>query len=148
MNKSLVLRDVEASDFKVLLEWRNEKITRKYSFESKVISNIDHDKYLTAATKNSSRSIFILEYNGLPIGTLKEDKIQNNVFEISYTISPKYRGMKFGQAMMRLYLLDRKGMFLCKVKDENIPSIMMLKKLGFKPSNREKKYNCLELTQG
>ena len=141
MNKSLVLRDVEASDFKVLLEWRNDNITRKYSFDSKLITNIDHDKYLTAAINNSSRSIFILEYNGLPIGTLKEDKIQNNVFEISYTISPKYRGMKFGQVMMRLYLMERTGRFLCKVKDGNIPSIMMLKKIGFKPSNQEKKYN-------
>ena len=68
-------------------------------------------------------------------------------FELSYTISPMYRGKKIGQIMMSLYLIERKGSFLCEVKEENVPSIKMIEKLGFKFFKNENGVNFYKLNQ-
>ena len=71
--------------------------------------------------------------------------MENDELELSYTISPMYRGKKIGQIMMSLYLIDTEGSFLCKVKEENISSIKMIEKLGFKLFNKEKRVNFYKL---
>jgi len=45
MRKSFNLREVTKSDWKVLLEWRNDKITRQNFFNSDSVSVSEHKKY-------------------------------------------------------------------------------------------------------
>jgi hypothetical protein len=115
MRTSFNLREVVLDDWEVLLEWRNEKITRQNFFHTGSISPDKHKKWLRDSLSMEGRTIFILEYNETPVGTIRED-IRKEEFELSFTIDPKYRGKKIGQIMMSLYLFDRKGLFLCEVK--------------------------------
>ena len=147
MRKSFNLREVTKSDWKVLLEWRNDKITRQNSFNSDLVSVSEHKEYIKNTITNPNRTLFILEYNEIPVGTIREDRLKRDELELSYTISPMYRGKKIGQIMMSLYLIERKGSFLCEVKEENIPSIKMIEKLGFKLFNTEKRVNFYKLNQ-
>ena len=147
MRKSLNLREVTKSDWKVLLEWRNDKITRQNSFNSDLVSVSEHKEYIKNTITNPNRTLFILEYNKIPVGTIREDRLDKDEFELSYIISPMYRGKKIGQIMMSLYLIERKGSFLCKVNEENVPSIKMIEKLGFKLFNTEKRVNFYKLNQ-
>ena len=148
MRKFFNLREVKKSDWKVLLEWKNDKITRQNSFNSELISINKHEEYIANTITNSNRTQFILEYNEIPVGTIREDKLERGgEFELSYTISPMYRGKKIGQIMISLYLIERKGTFLCEVKEENIPSIKMIEKLGFKLFKTENRVNFYELKQ-
>ena len=148
MRKYFNLREVTKSDWKVLLEWRNDKITRQNSFNSDLVSVSEHKEYIKNTITNPNRAQFILEYNEIPVGTIREDRLGGeDEFKLSYTISPMYRGKKIGQIMMNLYLIERKGSFLCEVKEENIPSIKMIEKLGFKLFNTEKKVNLYKLNQ-
>jgi ribosomal protein S18 acetylase RimI-like enzyme len=73
--------------------------------------------------------------------------LEKDELELSYTISPMYRGKKIGQIMMSLYLMERKGSFLCEVKEDNAPSIKMIEQLGFKLFNTEKRVNFYKLNQ-
>jgi RimJ/RimL family protein N-acetyltransferase len=145
MRKSFNLREVTQSDWKVLLEWRNEKITRQNSFNSDLVSLSEHKEYIKNTIANPNRKLFVLEYNDIPVGTIREDRLENDELELSYTISPMYRGKKIGQIMMSLYLIDTEGSFLCEVKEENISSIKMIEKLGFKLFNKEKRVNFYKL---
>ena len=147
MRKSFNLREVTKSDWKVLLKWRNDNITRQNFFNSDLISVSEHKEYIKNTINNPNRTQFILEYNEIPVGTIREDRLDKGEFELSYTISPMYRGKKIGQIIMSLYLIERKGSFLCEVKEENIPSIKMIEKLGFKLFNTEKKVNLYKLNQ-
>ena len=147
MEKSFKLRKVTKSDWKVLLEWRNDKITRQNSFNSELISINTHKEFINDSLINTDRNLFILEYNEIPVGTIREEKLDKDEFELSYTISPMYRGKNIGKIMMSLYLIERKGSFLCEVKEENVPSIKMIEKLGFKLFNTEKKVNFYKLNQ-
>ena len=147
MRKSFNLREVKKNDWKVLLKWRNDKITRQNSFNSDLVSVSEHKEYIKNTITNPNRTLFILEYNKIPVGTIREDRLDKDEFELSYTISPMYRGKKIGQIMMSLYLIERKGSFLCKVNEENVPSIKMIEKLGFKLFNTEKRVNFYKLNQ-
>ena len=145
MRKSFNLREVTQSDWKVLLEWRNEKITRQNSFNSDLASLSEHKEYIKNTIANPNRKLFVLEYNDIPVGTIREDRLENDELELSYTISPMYRGKKIGQIMMSIYLIERKGVFICKVKEDNVTSIKMIEKLGFKLFNKEKRVNFYKL---
>ena len=145
MRKSFNLREVTKSDWKVLLEWRNDKITRQNSFNSDLVSVSEHKEYIKNTIANPNRKLFVLEYNDIPVGTIREDRLENDELELSYTISPMYRGKRIGQIMMSLYLIDTEGSFLCEVKEENISSIKMIEKLGFKLFNKEKRVNFYKL---
>ena len=147
MRKNVNLREITQSDWKVLLEWRNNKNTRQNSFNSDLISESEHKEFIKNTITNTNRTQFILEYNEIPVGSIREDKLGKDEFELSYTISPMYRGKKIGQIMMSLYLIERKGSFLCEVKEENISSIKMIEKLGFKLFNTEKRVNFYKLNQ-
>lgn len=147
MEKYFILRKVTISDWKILLEWRNDKITRQNSFNSDLISVNKHKEFIKNTLINSDRNLFILEYNETPVGTIKEERLDKDEFELSYTICPKHRGKKIGQIMISLYLIERKGYFLCKVKEENFPSIKMIEKLGFRLFKTENRVNFYELNQ-
>ena len=147
MRKIFNLREITQSDWKVLLEWRNDKITRQNFFDSDLISVSEHKEFIKNTITNTNRTQFILEYNEIPVGTIREDRLEKDEIELSYTISPIYRGKKIGQIMMSLYLIERKGSFLCEVKEENVPSIKMIEKLGFKLFNTEKRVNFYKLNQ-
>ena len=147
MRKFFNLREVKKSDWKVLLDWRNDKITLQNFFSFDLVSVSDHKEYIKNMITNPNRKLFILEYNEILVGTIREDRLDKDEFELSYTIGPTYRGKKIGQILMSLYLIERKGSFLAKVKEENIPSIKMIEKLGFKLFNTEKKVNYYKLNQ-
>ena len=147
MEKIFKLRGVIVSDWDFLLEWRNDNITRQNSFNSEVISTNAHKEYINNILINSDRNLYILEYNEIPVGTLREDRIEKEIFELSYTISPMYRGKKIGQIMMSLYLIEKKGSYLCRVNEENLPSIKMIKKLGFKLFKTENRINFYKINQ-
>jgi RimJ/RimL family protein N-acetyltransferase len=147
MRKFFNLREITQSDWKVLLEWRNDKITRQNVFNSDLVFVSEHKEYIKNTINNPDRTQFILEYNEIPVGTIREDKLGKDEFELSYTISPVYRGKKIGQIMMSLYLIERGGSFLCEVKEENVPSIKMIEKLGFKFFKNENGVNFYKLNQ-
>jgi ribosomal protein S18 acetylase RimI-like enzyme len=107
----------------------------------------EHKEYIKNTITNTDRTQFILDYNEIPTGTIREDKLGQDKFELSYTISPEYRGKTIGQIMMGLYLIERKGTFLCEAKEENISSIKMIEKWGFKFFKKENGVNFYRLNK-
>ncbi|MDC1447074.1 formyltransferase family protein [Candidatus Thioglobus sp.] len=147
LRKLFKLRPVNLSDSDILLSWRNDVVTRKNSFNSELNSLKIHKQYLKNAISSLTRKIFILEYSGFRVGTIREDKIKEGEFKLSYTVDPMYRGKRVGQMMLSLYLKDRKGVFICVVKDSNTPSIKMIEKMNFKLFNSEEGINLYKLYQ-
>lgn len=137
MKKFFHLRGITKNDSEVLLDWRNDSVTRKSFHSSNMVEVSEHKEYLEDTITRSDRSQFIMEFNGIPVATIREDRIEEGEFELSYTVSPNHRGKKIGRIMMELYLIDRSGTFLCEVKEENISSIRMIEKCGFRFFKKE-----------
>ena len=90
IRKIFNLREITQNDWSVLLEWRNDKNTRQNSFNSDLISVGEHKEFIKNTITNINRTQFILEYNEIRVGTIREDRLEKDELELSYTISPIY----------------------------------------------------------
>ena len=124
------LRLIVSSDSDILYKWVNDPVTREASFNTHTIEREEHDSYIESIIESKTESQFMFELYGECVGTIKESINQTDI-EITYAISPDYRGNRIASLMMHIYLYNRKGIFLCRIKEKNIPSIKMVERCGF-----------------
>lgn len=129
------LRKSNFEDWKILLEWRNDPISRNNSFAQNEISESDHVNWYRESLFNEKREFYILEENSIPIGVIRSDKYNNDEFILSWSIGPKFRGKGYGNKILELFLSNKKGTFIAEIKSDNLPSIQMAEKNGFKRIN-------------
>ena len=125
------LRPIVKKDAKILLDWANDISTRRNSITKHMISEEEHLKYIQRALNSDNINVYILEVDGIPVATIK-DSLYKNFTELSYNVSSFHRGKRLSVLLMDAYLYGKSGNFLCRIKNENKPSISMVKRCGFK----------------
>ena len=151
------IRDAVMKDWKILLDWRNDPVTRANSFSSDIISEDVHKIWLRKALKggqNSDRQtkiryLFIVQglKNGvlIPFAQLRFDKEgKQNLVEISITLSPEYRGkhlstlvIKKGLEFFLSNIQKDTKIILARIKPENIYSQKAFLHAGFMKDGNE-----------
>jgi RimJ/RimL family protein N-acetyltransferase len=91
------LRAAEPRDSELLLQWRNEPSTRTQFFDSREVERGAHEDWLRRklAARRTAR-LFILEWNGTPIGQARIDATGDGCGEISVSLDTGARGQGFG----------------------------------------------------
>jgi len=131
------LRKAIFNDWKILLDWRNDPLTRKNSFTQETIKEENHKKWFKKNLTNKTSNVFILENEiGIPVGTIRADKIKKNTYVLSWSISPLHRKKGYGNLMLNLYLQNRYGTFIAEIKPQNVASIKMVQKNYFKETSK------------
>lgn len=95
------LRAVELEDAKLLYIWRNEKETRKNSFNSNLIDFNEHLNWLEKNLENNARLFYILMCDGMEVGQVRID-IEEQIGVVNYSIDSKYRKMGYGKSILEL----------------------------------------------
>lgn len=132
------LRKVIFDDWKILLDWRNDPLTRKNSFTQEIIKEENHKKWFRKNLIDKTSNIFILETEtNEPVGTIRSDKTVNNSYLLSWNISPYHRKKGYGNLILNLFLQNKVGIFTAEIKPENLASIKMVEKNGFKKVNEQ-----------
>ena len=132
------LRKSIFNDWKVLLDWRNDPLTRKNSFTQEIIKEENHKKWFEKNLTNLKSNIFILENEiNESVGTIRSDEIDNNSYLLSWNISPNHRKKGYGSLILNLFLQNKIGIFTAEIKPKNLASIKMVKKNGFKRVNEQ-----------
>ena len=132
------LRKAIFDDWKILLDWRNDPITRENSFETGEVSEQTHKIWFDKSLSNSNREIYILEDNSTPLGSIRSDMVNTDKYILSWNIDPNQRGKGYGTKILEIYLQDKTGKFIAKIKPENISSIKMVQKNGFEKEDEIK----------
>lgn len=125
------LRPIVYKDWDILLDWANDISTRRNSINQHMISEKEHLKYIQRVLNSDDINVYILEVDGIPVATIR-DSLHENFIELSYNVSPHHRGKRLSVLLMDVYLYGRSGNFLCRIKNQNKPSISMVKRCGFK----------------
>jgi RimJ/RimL family protein N-acetyltransferase len=125
------LRKSTYNDWKILLDWRNDPITRENSFETGEVSEQTHKLWLNDSLLNPYREIYILENNNIPIGSIRSDNVSTNQYVLSWSITSNQRGNGYGTKILELFLKGKTGNFIAEIKPENIASIKIVQKNGF-----------------
>ncbi len=141
--EKIQFRKAEQSDCELLWHWANDPKVRKASFNSIPISWEDHTQWFAIKLKGSECYIFIAENEkGTPIGQIRFE-INNYTASIGYSVQHDYRGLGFGETILRegiqkiVGYMEQPITFQGKVKPENIASQTIFKKVGFLEVNNE-----------
>jgi len=127
------LRKAIFNDWKILLDWRNDPLTRKNSFTQEIIKEENHKKWFKKNLTDKTSNVFILENKiGVPVGTIRADEGDDNHYLLSWNISPNYRKKGYGSLILNLFLQNKIDIFTAEIKPENIYSVKMVLKNGFK----------------
>jgi UDP-2,4-diacetamido-2,4,6-trideoxy-beta-L-altropyranose hydrolase len=131
------LRLVEPRDCKLLWKWRNDPITRKYSFSTKYIPYENHREWFKASLKNKNRCILIALQNNIEIGEVRFDiNPVNRNAEINICIDTKYRCKGLGKRTLKeackyAFKNLKINSIISKIKKENKSSIKIFTHAGF-----------------
>jgi RimJ/RimL family protein N-acetyltransferase len=125
------LRKVQINDWKILLDWRNDIETRRNSHNMELVKEDDHKKWLKSVLENKSRELFIALENKQPCGTVRVDfDEQQKTYELSWTISPYFRGQGIGKKMVRSLTEKMDEKIRAEIKKGNIPSVKIAEYAG------------------
>lgn len=125
------LREAEYKDWKLLLEWSNDKFTRLNAFSQSKISENEHKDWLKKYLLDEKKWMYILHDNNLKLGVIRVELNSLNQYVLSWSISPKFRGMGYGTKMLSKLLEKFNGTFVAEIKEDNIPSIKIAERNGF-----------------
>ncbi len=137
----LYLRNVEAKDAEIMFDYRNHEICARY--QRGQTKDKEGLKKLIEERKDgriSAEEAFILAVALKPSDEMVGEVVvmpKENTISMGYTIAYQYhrRGFAFEALTALLALLHEKypsHEFICLVDPANIPSIELLKKLGYK----------------
>ena len=130
--KKVSLRKAKADDMdsNVFFEARNEPEARKYSRNPHAISKAEHVAWFEAAIHDSSRAMFVIEYDGTQVGYCRVEGQDN---EVSIAILPDYRGMHIGSETLRLLGEWFRGkQLLGVIREDNMASKRIFETAGFR----------------
>lgn len=126
-------------DAEALFLWRNDETTRMNSRTTNTIGWKEHLSWLEKSVReNPTRDIYIVENNGIPVGSMRTDLHDDGSYEISWTVAPSARGMGIGKAMVvefvKTFLAGKK--YHAVIEKGNVPSEKMALAIGLSEAER------------
>ncbi len=149
MKKYFFFELAKSSDQNQLLRWRNEKKTRRSSFNTKIIKAKHHKLWFKKTLKK--KNIWIFKSKKQKIGMVRLEKNKRKT-EINYLISPRFRGKNLGQKMLVSFIKEAKSKtpltIYAKSKLNNSSSYFTLLKSGFRIFQKKKNYYIFKFKNG
>ena len=136
------LRKATIDDAQLLFDWTNDYEVRATAVIKKKIEWDEHVNWLTNKLQNNQSHIYILiDDNNENIGVIRFDK-NNDAFVISYSIDKLHRGKGMGYLILqfgikKILKKEPQCKFVASVQTNNIASIKIFEKLGFRLEKTE-----------
>lgn len=149
--KNIRLRFAEENDCKDLFKWRNDPISIKFSRAGK-INYVEHKKWFHKKIRDPKTQIFIItNQESKKIGVVRFDTKKETTI-VNININPKFRGKGLSHPSLikaiKQYFNDPNAKYLlATIKEDNIPSLKIFKKAGFKQTTKKKDILTFKLTK-
>ena len=133
-----MLRKANVTDKYITYNWVNDSLIRKYSYSKTKVLFEDHYTWFKNKLESNDSEYYILEINNLPIGSIRFDELSTNKGKINYLIDSSHTGKGMGSIILNegILMIEKNHSELESVYGlvfkENIASIKIFKKLGFK----------------
>ena len=141
-SKNLRMRPALPSDSMQLLEWRNNELVRRFSKNSSLILEQEHNDWIRNKLdiENSTCRIFVFHDNLTAVGMTRIDLTSESTGEISIVVDPNFFSRGYGSFMLRetiqLGFSDPSLInLLAVIHNLNFASIALFTKNGFRKIN-------------
>lgn len=136
----LAVREATPADAELLLAWRNDPETRRWSRTTDPVDAADHRAWLRRTLDNERRILLVGDDTAGPVGTVRWDLEDDGSWEVSLTVAPERRGSQLSGP-----LLDAaEGVLhaqvpppvplLAVVHQDNAASVRLFTHAGYRPS--------------
>lgn len=108
MEPSFVIRPARMEDAEVLFAWRNDPETVAQSLVKRPVEWAGHLEWLEKVVAGPSlgRALYVVEMGNTPAGTVRSEERPDGFTEVSYTVSPAFRGQGLGKRMVVQFVSD------------------------------------------
>ncbi|SEH99704.1 Protein N-acetyltransferase, RimJ/RimL family [Rheinheimera pacifica] len=134
MSVSVMLRLATMADAELLLRWRNDADTQRFSLNSDQITEQQHIRWLQQSLSNPQRRLYIAEYADQPAGTVRVDSTAD-YHRISWTVAAEYRGKGLAKAMVKLLVSQLTGTIVAEILPGNTASVCVAEYAGLTYQN-------------
>ncbi len=137
MDDYIFLRFATREDSDDLFRWRNDPVTRKYSFNTAKVPKKDHVRWFSSSLSNPRRNMFIvLDRENNKLGQVRFDR-EGRHAEIDIAIAPESRSRGIGTRVLKesaRFYLDNFDVdyIIANIKHENIASVRAFEKSGYR----------------
>jgi UDP-2,4-diacetamido-2,4,6-trideoxy-beta-L-altropyranose hydrolase len=134
----LVVRAAALRDEDLLLEWANDPLTRRNSFDRVTIGAEEHHAWLWDRLRPGRRCLLLVieTQDGVPLATVRFDPTETG-WRLNYSVGAQYRGRGLGRPVLEVALaaLTRSrpeaSAVVARVMAANQPSHRVFRRLGF-----------------
>ena len=128
---NILTKKISKSDLRFTFLLRNNRLIRKQSFNSDVITYEKHKEWFFKKLNNKKNLFFIILNKKTKVGVIRYDK-KEFYYEISISILPKYQLLNIGSdALISSENYLKKAMIISNVKKNNTKSLNFFKKNGY-----------------
>ncbi|VTR76211.1 bifunctional UDP-2,4-diacetamido-2,4,6-trideoxy-beta-L-altropyranose hydrolase/GNAT family N-acetyltransferase [Cellulomonas hominis] len=134
----LAARGAGPADADLLLGWRNDPATRESSRSQDPVARADHVRWLDGVLADPDRVLLVVEHTGHPAGTVRFDRVDDALWEVSITVAPHARGrglaarvLAAGEAAWRDRVGDGPAVLAC-VRPGNRASARLFEAAGYR----------------
>lgn len=138
INSTPYLRNVQLFDVELTYRWAIDPEIRMYSFSKEKIELENHFLWFSDKIANIDCEYYILQDKGKSIGTIRFDINEDGLALISYLIDSSFHGKGYGKIILEngieklKYRKKKVKKVFGFVQQENIASIKIFEKLGFR----------------
>ena len=93
------VRPATDADAALLLSWRNDTETRRWSRTPDPVAVADHQSWLSRTLASPDRRLFVAEHEDRPVGTVRFDRA-GEAWEVNITVAPSARGRRLAAPML------------------------------------------------
>lgn len=93
------VRPATEADAALLLSWRNDPETRRWSRSPDPIAVAEHQLWLSRTLASPDHRLFVAEHDGRPVGTVRFDRA-GAAWEVNITVAPSARGRRLAAPML------------------------------------------------
>ncbi len=142
MGNDLKLRRWQASDCRLLHEWRLHPANRRWFGDSSEISFETHQAWFGRFMADNGRFGFILEEDGRPVAQIRFDPAEMpGCYRISLSTAPECAGRGLGSQVLRLGCASAEmqraaTLFVAETRIDNLPSQKVFQRHGFVEAGR------------
>jgi FlaA1/EpsC-like NDP-sugar epimerase/RimJ/RimL family protein N-acetyltransferase len=139
--KEILIRNVQPNDSLDILNWRNHSNARRASRNKSEITYESHREWFDKVIKDPNIKIFVFSDRDQKIGQVRFNKNGDNA-EVSITVNPEFYGKGYGYLILKTAIAKyfNNGNIIAlvaEIQTDNISSIKIFKKAGFKEVNNK-----------
>ena len=99
----MLIRLANQSDSLDILQWRNNKISRKMSLDNNIITPDIHQSWFNKVLVDNSKILYIGELDNKKVGVCRFEFYKSKlVSEVSINLNPKLRGKGYGKLFFKI----------------------------------------------